>query len=267
VAEPREATRPAPAKSAEKQATKPAAAKPAAAKPAAAKPVAAITAPAKTTKADDADEAPAKPARKGADARKAEQPKLAKAAPVKEEAPAPVEKRVVRAPEKRETVKIAAAEKPAEAAPAAESSKIDRTPTASIPPAPEKASLGKDGNPEFRWPARGRVIQGFGSAGNDGINISVPEGTQVKAAEGGVVAYAGNELKNYGNLVLIRHDNGFVSAYANNSALEVKRGERVARGQNIAKSGQTGSVGSPQLHFELRKGSTPVDPTSYLAGL
>ncbi len=89
----------------------------------------------------------------------------------------------------------------------------------------------------------------------------------MKAAEGGVVAYAGNELKNYGNLVLIRHDNGFVSAYANNSALEVKRGERVSRGQNIAKSGQTGSVGSPQLHFELRKGSTPVDPTGYLAGL
>lgn len=253
-----------------------------------ARPVAAKPAPAKATKADAA---PAPHPQKGADARKPDQPKLAKAvkpeavaeqeakpvaaskpklakaAPAKEEAPAPVEKRVVRAPEKRETVKVAAAEKPAEAAPAAESSKVDKTPTASIQPAPEKASLAKDGTPEFRWPARGRVIQGFGSSGNDGINISVPEGTQVKAAEGGVVAYAGNELKNYGNLVLIRHDNGFVSAYANNSALEVKRGERVSRGQNIAKSGQTGSVGSPQLHFELRKGSTPVDPTGYLAGL
>ena len=121
--------------------------------------------------------------------------------------------------------------------------------------------------PEFRWPARGRIIQGFKSGGNDGINISVPEGTSVRAAENGTVAYAGSELKGYGNLVLIRHPNGFVSAYANNGELEVKRGEAVKRGQIIAKSGQSGNVSSPQLHFELRKGSTPVDPTSYLAGL
>ena len=122
-------------------------------------------------------------------------------------------------------------------------------------------------SPEFRWPARGRIIQGFKTGGNDGINISVPEGTSVKAAESGVVAYAGSELKGYGNLVLIRHPNGFVSAYANNGELAVKRGETVKRGQIIAKSGQSGNVNSPQLHFELRKGSTPVDPTSYLAGL
>ena len=122
-------------------------------------------------------------------------------------------------------------------------------------------------SPEFRWPARGRIIQGFKSGGNDGINIAVPEGTSVKAAESGVVAYAGSELKGYGNLVLIRHPNGFVSAYANNGELSVKRGETVKRGQIIAKSGQSGNVNSPQLHFELRKGSTPVDPTSYLAGL
>jgi murein DD-endopeptidase MepM/ murein hydrolase activator NlpD len=121
--------------------------------------------------------------------------------------------------------------------------------------------------PEFRWPARGRIIQGFKTGGNDGINIAVPEGTSVKAAESGVVAYAGSELKGYGNLVLIRHPNGFVSAYANNGELDVKRGETVKRGQIIAKSGQSGNVNSPQLHFELRKGSTPVDPTSYLAGL
>ncbi len=123
------------------------------------------------------------------------------------------------------------------------------------------------GAPEFRWPARGRIIQGFKTGGNDGINISVPEGTSVRAAENGVVAYAGSELKGYGNLVLIRHPNGFVSAYANNGEIDVKRGETVKRGQVIAKSGQSGNVSSPQLHFELRKGSTPVDPTSYLAGL
>ena len=95
----------------------------------------------------------------------------------------------------------------------------------------------------------------------------MPEGTAVKAAESGVVAYAGSEIKGFGNLVLIRHPNGFVSAYANNGSLDVHRGEQVKRGQTIATSGQSGNVASPQLHFELRKGSTPVDPTRYLAGL
>ena len=143
---------------------------------------------------------------------------------------------------------------------------VDPTPTASLPPAAaEKASL--NGTPEFRWPAHGRIIQGFKSGGNDGINIAVPEGTSVKAAESGVVAYAGNEIKGFGNLVLIRHPNGYVTAYANNGDIDVKRGEQVKRGQTIAKSGQSGNVASPQLHFEVRKGSTPVDPTRYLAGL
>jgi murein DD-endopeptidase MepM/ murein hydrolase activator NlpD len=147
---------------------------------------------------------------------------------------------------------------------------VDATPTASLPAASkpaETASASDAANPEFRWPAHGRVIQGFKTGSNDGINIAVPEGTQVKAAEAGVVAYAGSELKGYGNLVLIRHPNGFVTAYANNSDIEVKRGDTVKRGQIIAKSGQSGNVASPQLHFELRKGSTPVDPTQYLAGL
>lgn len=158
--------------------------------------------------------------------------------------------------------------KTAEPAETTATRKLDTTATASIPPTSEtKTVASDDGKPEFRWPARGRIIQGFSSGGNDGINIAVPEGTQVKAAEGGVVAYAGNELKGYGNLVLIRHPNGFVSAYAHNGELDVKRGDQVKRGQTIAKSGQSGNVGSPQLHFELRKGSTPVDPTSYLAGL
>jgi murein DD-endopeptidase MepM/ murein hydrolase activator NlpD len=124
--------------------------------------------------------------------------------------------------------------------------------------------------PAFRWPVRGRVIAGFGSkpngTQNDGINLAVPEGTPVKAADDGVVAYAGNELKGYGNLVLIRHSNGFVSAYAHASELMVKRGDTIKRGQVIAHAGQTGNVTSPQLHFEIRKGSTPVDPTQYLGG-
>jgi murein DD-endopeptidase MepM/ murein hydrolase activator NlpD len=125
--------------------------------------------------------------------------------------------------------------------------------------------------PSFRWPVRGRVIAGFGSkpngTQNDGINLAVPEGTPVKATDDGVVAYAGNELKGYGNLVLIRHANGFVSAYAHASEIMVKRGDTIKRGQVIAHAGQTGNVTSPQLHFEIRRGSTPVDPTQYLGGV
>ena len=81
-----------------------------------------------------------------------------------------------------------------------------------------------------------------------------------------VVAYSGNELKGYGNLVLIRHPNGFVTAYAHASELLVKRGDTIKRGQIIGKAGQTGTVSSPQVHFEIRKGSSPVDPTQYLNG-
>jgi murein DD-endopeptidase MepM/ murein hydrolase activator NlpD len=145
---------------------------------------------------------------------------------------------------------------------------------APVAPEPEaSAAKGADvaGNqPGFRWPVRGRVIAGFGpkpnGLQNDGINLAVPEGTPIKAADDGVVAYAGNELKGYGNLVLVRHSNGFVTAYAHASEIMVKRGDTVKRGQVIAKSGQTGNVTSPQLHFEIRKGATPVDPSQYLSG-
>ncbi|MBN8990937.1 MAG: peptidoglycan DD-metalloendopeptidase family protein [Rhizobiales bacterium] len=124
--------------------------------------------------------------------------------------------------------------------------------------------------PTFRWPVRGKVITSYGAKtngkANDGINLAVPEGTPVKAAEDGVVAYSGNELKGYGNLVLVRHSNGYVTAYAHASELMVKRGDTIKRGQVIAKSGQSGEVGSPQLHFEIRKGSSPVDPLQFLNG-
>jgi murein DD-endopeptidase MepM/ murein hydrolase activator NlpD len=120
----------------------------------------------------------------------------------------------------------------------------------------------------FRWPIRGRVINNFAAkvngAANDGIDLAVPEGTPIRAADDGVVAYAGSELKGYGNLVLLRHANGFVTAYANASELMVKRNEQVHKGQVIAKSGQTGTAAAPQLHFEVRKNSTPVDPMQYL---
>ena len=107
--------------------------------------------------------------------------------------------------------------------------------------------------PAFRWPIRGRVITNFGAkvngATNDGIDLAVPEGTPVRAADDGVVAYAGNELKGYGNLVLVRHANGFVTAYANASELMVKRNDQVHKGQVIAKSGQTGTAGGPAASF------------------
>ncbi|WP_172653327.1 M23 family metallopeptidase [Methyloceanibacter caenitepidi] len=123
----------------------------------------------------------------------------------------------------------------------------------------------------FRWPVKGRIISGFGTkpdgGHNDGVDISVPQGTPVKAAENGVVAYSGSELKGYGNLVLVRHANNWVSAYANNEQLLVKRGDKVSRGQVIAKAGTSGSVSQPQVHFELRKGSRPVDPTQYMSSM
>ena len=121
----------------------------------------------------------------------------------------------------------------------------------------------------MRWPVRGKVISGFGPKANglknEGINIAVPEGTSIRAADSGVVAYAGNELKGYGNLILIRHDNGYVTAYAHASEIFVKRGDTVKRGDVIAKAGQTGSVSSPQLHFEVRKGATALDPMKFLS--
>ncbi|HVX37363.1 MAG TPA: peptidoglycan DD-metalloendopeptidase family protein [Hyphomicrobium sp.] len=136
--------------------------------------------------------------------------------------------------------------------------------------APAAASAIAD-SVKLRWPTTGRVIAGFGGrpdgTHNDGINLAVPLGTEVHAAESGVVAYAGNELKGYGNLVLLRHDNGWVTAYAHNDELLVKRGDKVKRGQVIAKAGKTGSVDQPQVHFELRQGSKPVDPIPYLEKL
>ncbi len=123
-------------------------------------------------------------------------------------------------------------------------------------------------NAKFRWPVQGQVLSSFGKrpdgTQNDGIDIAVPAGTDVQAASAGTVAYAGSELKGYGNLILLRHDNGWVSAYAHASEILVKRGDTVTRGQLIAKSGQTGTVSQPQLHFELRQGSKPVDPMPHL---
>ncbi len=116
---------------------------------------------------------------------------------------------------------------------------------------------------KFSWPISGKIIQNFGS-GNDGINISGNIGDSVKATADGTVAYAGNELKGYGNLVLIKHADGWISAYAHNDKLSVKKGDNVKQGQKIAELGQTGRVKKPQLHFELRYKTKVVNPQDYL---
>lgn len=138
--------------------------------------------------------------------------------------------------------------------------------TAAAAPLPAPGPLAGGGR--FLWPVEGRIISGFGPQAkgqhNDGIKISVAEGTPVRATDNGVVAYAGNALRGYGNLLLIKHAGGWISAYAHNSRLLVKRGARVQRGQVIAKSGQSGNVASPQLHFELRRGRKAVDPLQHL---
>jgi murein DD-endopeptidase MepM/ murein hydrolase activator NlpD len=148
-----------------------------------------------------------------------------------------------------------------DAEPPAARHKDGETPEAAGPKLPHGGSL--------PWPVSGHILASYGdepSGGhNDGINIAAPRGTPVRAVEGGVVAYAGNELRGYGNLVLIKHPDGFISAYAHCAELLVKRGQHVKRGQVIAKVGATGGVGQPQLHFELRRGERPVDPKKFLA--
>ena len=121
---------------------------------------------------------------------------------------------------------------------------------------------------KFDWPVRGTIISGYGNLGsgrkNDGINIKAALGTNVKAADSGTVAYAGNELKGFGNLILIKHVDGWITAYAHNDRLFVKKGQKVTRGEKIATVGSTGSVTTPQLHFEVRSGKKAVNPRPYL---
>jgi murein DD-endopeptidase MepM/ murein hydrolase activator NlpD len=120
----------------------------------------------------------------------------------------------------------------------------------------------------FAWPVQGPVISGFGAtsggARNDGINIAAAKGTPIRAAAGGTVTYAGDELKDYGNLVLIKHTDGYVTAYAHADRLTVGKGDIVTKGQVIGYAGSTGDVSSPQLHFEIRHDTAPVDPRNLL---
>jgi murein DD-endopeptidase MepM/ murein hydrolase activator NlpD len=121
----------------------------------------------------------------------------------------------------------------------------------------------------FSWPVRGRVLAGFGPTPdglhNDGINIAARAGAPVIAAENGVVVYAGSELKGFGNLLLIRHADGWMTAYAHLDKALVKKGQKVTKGQAIGTVGSTGGVSQPQLHFEIRRGTQAVDPAKFLS--
>ncbi|MGA8612060.1 MAG: peptidoglycan DD-metalloendopeptidase family protein [Xanthobacteraceae bacterium] len=212
---------------------------------------------------------------------------LAKANNIRPNAPMQVGERIIipdgrekeklraEVPPERVTHDVANAESPRSAwrttpveQPTAKTSKLaEQTPAKETTP-PVKAAEPAGSLPSFRWPARGPVLAGFGpqpgGLQNDGIDVAMPNGTPVKAADDGVVTYAGDELKGYGNLVLIRHSTGYVTAYAHANEILVKHGDVVKRGQVIARSGATGTVKEPELHFEIRKGATPVDPSQFL---
>ena len=141
--------------------------------------------------------------------------------------------------------------------------------TSKAEPVPAKVAVVEpvmSGADKFRWPISGKVITDFISSKGTGINIEAPEGASVRASENGQVIYVGSGVEGYGNLILIRHANGYVSAYAHLKAISVSKGDNVTRGDSIGQAGMTGSVSRPQLHFELRKGATPVDPVPLLAG-
>lgn len=154
---------------------------------------------------------------------------------------------------------------------ATSSSSSTGTQVAAVPPS--NPSLPNDtptreGGGTFLWPINGKVLSGFGpkenGLHNDGINIGAPRGTPIKVGDNGTVAYVGNELRGFGNLVLVRHADGWITAYAHCEEILVKVGDQVKRGQVVGRVGSTGGVDQPQLHFELRKGKQPVNPRSYL---
>lgn len=161
------------------------------------------------------------------------------------------------------TAKHAEAKKSSKALPSYQKPKADKAQTLAKAAEKTKDAPKTTGVSKLRWPAKGRVIRDFGG-GSSGIDIAVPMGTPVKAAENGVVVYAGSGLKDLGNTVLIQHADGTTTVYGNASELSVKKGDKVARGQQIARAGTTGNASAPQVHFEVRKKSNPVDPKKWL---
>lgn len=140
--------------------------------------------------------------------------------------------------------------------------KISSDPSKKLPAITARSSS------KFSWPVRGKILSNYGAKSNglfnDGINIGASRGSAVKAAENGVVAYAGNEVKGMGNLIIVQHSGGWMTVYAHMDSMAVRRGVRVNVGQKIGTVGETGKVDSPQLHFEIRKGTKAYNPSAYL---
>jgi len=151
-------------------------------------------------------------------------------------------------------------EAPRSAAPAGEPTPLS--------PASQSVTVPAAPAPRLAWPLKGKILAGYGTGAggqkNDGIDIQAEKGAAVKAADGGTVVYAGNEVAHFGNLLLVQHAGGYITAYGNNESLLVKKGDTVKKGQTIAKAGDTGGVSSPRLHFEVRRGGKTVDPATVL---
>jgi murein DD-endopeptidase MepM/ murein hydrolase activator NlpD len=145
---------------------------------------------------------------------------------------------------------------------------VQKTEKISSDPSKKLPKITGRSSSKFSWPVRGKILSAYGAKSNglfnDGINISAKQGTAVMAAENGVVAYAGNEVKGMGNLIIIQHSDGWMTVYAHMDSMTVKRGTRVNVGQKIGTVGKTGKVDSSQLHFEIRKGTKAYNPSSYL---
>jgi len=191
----------------------------------------------------------------------------AKQAPVKTASLAPAEAPLA-VPKTPVASKTAAITDPKLVDPNNSATKVPVQQVATAQPAPKAPAQDQQmsGADKFRWPVSGKVTTDFITSKGTGINIDAPEGSAVRAAENGTVIYVGSGVEGYGNLVLIRHPNGYVSAYAHLKATSVNKGDSVSRGDSIGTVGMTGSVSRPQLHFELRQGATPVDPVPLLAG-
>jgi murein DD-endopeptidase MepM/ murein hydrolase activator NlpD len=135
------------------------------------------------------------------------------------------------------------------------------------PLSPAAATAPSGPAPRFEWPVRGKIVQTYGTQGgqkSDGIDIATEKGAPVKAADGGTVVYSGNEVRGMGNLLLVSHANGYITAYGYNDELLVKKGDTVKKGQVIAKAGISGAAADPRLHFEVRHSGKTVDPVSVL---
>jgi len=143
------------------------------------------------------------------------------------------------------------------------------------PAAQQAAQRSPFGRPEaraggaFMWPVQGKILRNYGvvshGQSNDGINIAARFGEDVRAAENGIVVYADSGLRSFGNLILIKHADGFITAYGHNDKLLVKKGDNVKKGQTIALAGTSGGVDVPQVHFSVRRGVQSVNPMLFLS--